>query len=369
MKKQISKGRVAIIILILLIAAAVVIMSIAAYGKYKMSLIPQMTSEEILEYTLKDNETGIITVGIIKDGNTSYSVYGKDGKKLDNALHTYEIGSLTKTVTASLVNKAVLEGKIDIDGSVDKYIELPEKEHYPTIRELLTHTSGYKPYYLEGAMIKYHFSNNNDFYGVGDSDIIKRLEKENIAQKEYSYNYSNFGYAVLGLVLEKVYATEYTTLVNDYLHNELNMQNTKISENDGDLGNYWEWQSGDTYIAAGGLTSDIEDMLVYAQLQLDEEDFWKNAHTPLKLFDANSESYKALGIRIDGTAYGWIYDTENGLIWHNGGTSDYNAYLGFSAEENTAVVVLSNLPPNYKIPATVLGRKIFEELSEKQSAK
>lgn len=366
MKKQISKRRLAIIILILLIAAVVVIISISAYGKYKMSLIPQMTSEEILQYTLKDSETGIITVGIIKDGSASYSVYGKDGKQLDNALHTYEIGSLTKTVTASLVNKAVLEGKIDIDGSVDKYIELPEKNHYPTIRELLTHTSGYKSYYLEGAMIKYHFSKNNDFYGVGDSDIIKRLEKENIAQKEYTYNYSNFGYAVLGLVLEKVYATEYTTLVNDYLHNELVMKNSKMSEGDGDLGNYWEWQSGDTYLAAGGLTSNIEDMLIYAQLQLDEDEMQKNAHTALMLFDANSESYKSLGIRIDGTAYGWIIDTESGLIWHNGGTSDYNAYLGFSTDEDVAVVVLSNLPPNYRIPATVLGRKIIEELTEKQ---
>lgn len=44
---------------------------------------------------------------------------------------------------------------------------------------------------------------------------------------------------------------------------------------------------------------------------------------------------------------------------------DYNAYLGFSTEDNTAVVVLSNLSPNYKIPATVLGRKILTELTGK----
>lgn len=350
---------------IILIAAAAILISLSAYGKYRMSLIPSMSSQEILDYTLKDNENGIITVGIIKDGKASYSVYGRDGKKLENELHTYEIGSLTKTVTASLINKAVIEGKIDIDGSVDKYIELPSKEHYPTIRELLTHTSGYKPYYIDGPMIKYHFSKNNDFYGVGDSDIIKRLEKENIARKDYPYDYSNFGYAVLGLVLENVYATEYTTLVNDYLHNELGMKNTKISEDDGDLGNYWEWQPGDTYLAAGGLTSDIEDMLIYAQLQLDEEEMWKNDHTVLKRFDANTESYESIGIRIDGAAYGWVCDAESGFLWHNGGTSDYNAYLAFSTDHGIAVVVLSNLSPSYRIPATVLGRKIMEEITGK----
>lgn len=353
------------IIAIILVVAVAVVISLSAYGKYRTSLIPGMTSQEILEYVLKDSEKGVITVGIIKDGEASYSVYGKDGKRLDDKLHTYEIGSLTKTITASLINMAVSEGKIDIDESVDKYIELSPKEHYPTIRELLTHTSGYKPYYIDGPMIQYHFSKNNDFYGVGDSDIIKRLEKENIVQKDHTYNYSNFGYAVLGLVLEKVYATEYTTLVNDYLHNELGMRNTKISEADGDLGNYWEWQPGDTYLAAGGLTSDIEDMLKYAQLQLDEEGAWKNAHSPLKYFDANTQSYKDLGIRIDGTAYGWICDTESGIIWHNGGTSDYNAYLGFSTVDDTAVVVLSNLSPDYRIPATVLGRKIIGELTGK----
>ncbi|MGN0688362.1 MAG: serine hydrolase domain-containing protein [Oscillospiraceae bacterium] len=353
------------IIAIILIAVAAVIISFAAYGKYRMSLIPKMSSQEILQYSLKDSDRGVITVGIIREGSSSYTVYGRDGKPLDKALHTYEIGSLTKTVTASLVNKAVMEGKIDLDGSVDEYIDLPEKERYPTIRELLTHTSGCKPYYIDGPMIKYHFSKKNDFYGVGDSDIIKRLAKENIAEKDYEYKYSNFGYAVLGLVLEKVYATEYTTLVNNYLHNELGMKNTKISEADGDLGSYWEWQPGDTYLSAGGLTSNIEDMLTYAALQLEEDEIRKNSHTPLKLFDANSEAYKALGIRIDGTAYGWICDTESKILWHNGGTSDYNAYLGFSAADDTAVVVLSNLSPSYRIPATVLGRKIMQELTGK----
>lgn len=365
MKKRINKRKLIILIIIVLAVVAAAIIGIIAFIKYQMSLIPKMSSEEILQYSLKDNENGVITIGIIKNGEATYSVYGKNGEKLENALHTYEIGSLTKTVTASLVNKAALEGKIDIDSPVDKYIELPKKEHYPTIRDLLTHTSGYSQYYLDGPMINSHFTKKNDFYGVGDSDIQKRLEKENIADKEYSYNYSNFGYAVLGLVLEKIYATEYTTLVNDYLHNELGMKKTKISEGDGDLGNYWEWQPGDTYLSAGGLTSDIEDMLTYAELQLNEEGAWENAHKPLKLFDANSDSYKELGIRIDGVAYGWVWDSENSILWHNGGTSDYNAYLAFSKADNTAVVILSNLPPNYRIPATVLGRKILTEITEK----
>ena len=118
--KKISKRKLILIIAIILVVAVAVVISLSAYGKYRMSLIPGMTSQEILEYVLKDSEKGVITVGIIKDGEASYSVYGKDGERLDDKLHTYEIGSLTKTITASLINKAVSEGKIDIDGSVDK---------------------------------------------------------------------------------------------------------------------------------------------------------------------------------------------------------------------------------------------------------
>ena len=57
-----------------------------------------------------------------------------------------------------------------------------------------------------------------------------------------------------------------------------------------------------------------------------------------------------------------IIDKENGILWHNGGTGNYNCYLGFQPETGTAVVVLSNLPPSYRIPATVLGIKALHEL-------
>ena len=43
-------------------------------------------------------------------------------------------------------------------------------------------------------------------------------------------------------------------------------------------------------------------------------------------------------------------------------TGNYNSYLGFNPETGTAVVVLSNLAPNYRVPATVLGVKLLLEL-------
>lgn len=138
------------------IRIAVAIGGLMLYAKIQISKIPALSFREALVYTTHDNPDAVITVGIIKDGAASYTVYGSGGEELLNELHTYEIGSLTKTFTAALIQKAVLDGKISIDDTLDRYLELPAGNNYPTIRELLTHTSGYRGYYLEKPMIQNH---------------------------------------------------------------------------------------------------------------------------------------------------------------------------------------------------------------------
>ena len=71
-----------------------------------------------------------------------------------------------------------------------------------------------------------------------------------------------------------------------------------------------------------------------------------------------------MNIRADAMGLSWVIDEKNNCIWHNGATGNYNSYLGFCPETQTAVVVLSNLPPDYRIPATVAGTKLLEELQE-----
>ena len=76
--------------------------------------------------------------------------------------------------------------------------------------------------------------------------------------------------------------------------------------------------------------------------------------------------YKTMGIHMDEIEMSWIIDSKNNIIWHNGGTGNYNSYLGFNPETGTAVVVLSNLAPNYRVPATVLGVKLLLELDNEK---
>lgn len=226
---------------------------------------------------------------------------------------------------------------------------------------MLGNKAGYKGYYFENPMVANFFAGRNDYYGITKQMVLDKASKKT-AKENSGYVYSNFGYAVLGLVLEAVYGEDYATLANDFAQNALSLSNTKICDKSGDLGNYWDWNLDDTYLAAGALTSNIEDMLAYAQLQLESPDF-ANCHTSIKAINASSRQNAIMDINMDEIGMAWIIDSKNGFIWHNGGTDDYNCYLGFDKQSDTAVVVLSNLAPSYKIPATVLGIKLLSELT------
>lgn len=342
-------------------AAAAVVGGMTLYLSAQLDKVPAMTALETLAYTTKGRADAVITAGTIKDGVCSYTVYGEDAQVLPHERHVYEIGSLTKTFTAALVCRGFEDGALSPEGELSQYLDLPPKPHYPALSELLTHTSGYRAYYFAPPMTGNFFAGRNDFCGIGDSMVLDTLAKTDIPAGEHGFEYSNFGYAALGLVLEKTSGTEFTRLMNDFTQ-ELGLENTHISDGSGDLGRLWDWTAGDTYMSAGALVSDIEDMLKYAQLQLDGEGVFARCHESMAMVNASDAKNRKLDINLDEVGAAWIIDRENGFIWHNGGTGDYNCWLGICPETQTAAVVLSNLPPSYRLPATVTGVKLLNEI-------
>lgn len=347
----------------IILCGAFALGGLAVYWKHQMNRIPGLSFEECLRYATKDNADALIAVGYTKDGEDACTVFGENGRELESeGAHIYEIGSVTKTFTAALIHKAILDGKLGLDDKINAFLDLPDGNEYPTVKELLTHTSGYKRHYLERPMISNVFKGRNNFFGVTKEMVRKKAGSLNMNEKAYGFRYSNYGYAVLGLVLEAVYQQDYTALVNDYCRNELGLANTKISDRSGCPGNYWDWNADDAYLPAGGITSNISDMLSYAKMQLDGGAPFSGCHKSLKTINASGGNYKTLGINMDEIGMAWIIDDENNIIWHNGGTGNYNSYIGFNVKTKTAVVVLSNLPPYHRIPATVLGIKLLQEL-------
>lgn len=77
MKKRILK-----IVIIVGLLVCVAVFGFAMYGRHQMEKIPGLSFRDALEYTTGDNPDAVITVGIIKDGQVSYRVYGENGQEL-----------------------------------------------------------------------------------------------------------------------------------------------------------------------------------------------------------------------------------------------------------------------------------------------
>lgn len=360
--KPFFKHKFVRILVALIIIGSLILGGFILYGKYRIGQIPALSFQETLNYTAKNNADIVITIGIVKNGERSYTVYGENGRELPRQAHRYEIGSITKTFTAALIDRAVDDGLVDLDAGIDTYLSLPEGNHYPTVNQLLTHTAGYDGWYFARPMIANFFKGRNSFYGVTKPMVLERVGALDMDKDEYAFRYSNFGYAVLGLVLEVVYNMDYTALVNDFARQDLGLTHTNITDGNGDLGNDADWEPDDAYLSAGALVSDIDDMLSYAEMQLSDDTRFAACHEERATIAEHRADYRAMDINMDAVGMAWIMDRKNNIIWHNGATPHYNGYLGFDPATQTAVVVLANVDGNYRIPATVMGVKLMNAL-------
>ena len=356
MKKRKLKIFTIIVIIIIFLYFIYNLISGIIY-KNKMKEISQYTSNQMIDYTLNNNENAIISVAIYNENGITYNVYGADY----NLNYDYEIGSITKTFTAMLVSKAIEEERINLDDSISNYLEL-ENRYYPTIKRIITHTSGLKPYYLSLKKIQNYFAGGNDFYNISKEQLLKELNKTRLEERDYNFNYSNFGVSALGLVLEKVYDKNYNELLEEYLQ-QLDMNNTTIATGTGNLSGYWKWNENDGYIPSGAIISNIEDMSKYLEtLITSDENYVINVAEPLTDINVENEIYNMLDVNIDSVGMTWMIDNKNNIIWHNGSTTNFNSYIGFNRKKKIGVVVLSNISPQKDINMTLIGNKIMHEL-------
>jgi CubicO group peptidase (beta-lactamase class C family) len=326
--------------------------------------IASLSFLEMVQSTTKDNSQARITVGIIKNGTMEYAVYGENASVLPQAEYLYEIGSVTKTFTCSLLCKAIADDRVAIDDSIGDYIAPQKNRYYPTFKRLVTHTSGYKEYYFDlRDAANGKKGNGNSYYGINTGRLNAQIGNHLLVDRSYPYLYSNFGISVVGSALAAIYESDFTPLMSSFIASDLGLEHTKISDGTGDLGGYWKWNSDDAYIPAGGIVSTISDMMEYVNLHMTESiPYLALGHAAIAEINAATAQYKELGIRMDSIGIGWVLDTRNDIVWHNGGTTNFNSYVGFNKTKQVGVVVLSNLPPNSGIPAVVMGVKLMSEL-------
>lgn len=299
------------------------------------------------------SKTMSLSIGIIKNGVIYTYQYGETDKKTlrlpDNST-LYEIGSISKTFTGTLLAQAILDKKINLDDDIrlhlpEAYPNLAFKGQPIRIRDLANHTSGLPRLPLDLSFQKgYTLLNPYKFYT--SDKVLKYLH--NIKMDTVSgikSVYSNYGTGLLGVILEQKYGMSYEDLVKKYITQPLGMTRTKIiitpqdstifakpHSADGNESSYWDITG---LAGAGAIRSNMTDMLEYVKANMDKSlPILDMAQKPT--FRINTNAQIGLFWQLSTTKKGDLF------VWHNGATGGFSSFCGFIKERNIGVVLLSN---------------------------
>jgi serine-type D-Ala-D-Ala carboxypeptidase/endopeptidase len=288
-----------------------------------------------------------IVFGVVDGDKSEVIAFGKldDGKAPDGDT-VYEIGSITKTFTATLLAREVLAGKVKLDTPVAQLLEgfkIPShggKEI--TLGSLATQHSGLPrmPGNMQSADPANPFA---DYDAAKLKAFLAELELPR--DPDASYEYSNLGFGLLGYALAQSEHVSYAVLVGDGILKPLGMTMTGLAFTDAmrahlapghnDNGKQVKNWDIDALAGAGAIRSTANDMLRYLKANMGRDP------SPLAeaMRFAQEPRRDAFGNMRIGLA--WM-TTARGIVWHNGGTGGYHSFLGFDADRQRGVIVLCN---------------------------
>ena len=305
-----------------------------------------------LEQRFKGDRTGAcIAAGVIDDGTIATAYYCADpNSQRPYDEHTaFEIGSVTKTMTAALLAEFIARGEVSLGDPIAKL--LPPGTPVPsfngreiTIADIVTHTSG-----LPAVPATYRPPDiNNPYAGASERDLLDALAATRLTREPGSkWEYSNFAVILLSYALAKRSGNDYETLLRERLLLPLGMNETYVARRpsqvhlaQGHLPNGTPavpWDFHPDMAGVGGVRATLPDMLRYLEGQLGTR---ASAVTP-----ALEQTQKQVA-SVDGHRMGmnWNLSTRNGhtRISHEGGTGGYSSFAGFDRTAKRAVVLLSD---------------------------
>ena len=291
----------------------------------------------------------------------------------------FQIGSVSKVWTATVVMQLVDEGKLELEAPVIEVLpELrladPDVTKQVTVRHLLTHTSG-----IDGDV----FTD----VGRGDDCLERYVELLADAAQNHplgaTWSYCNAGFSLLGRLIEKVTGQTWDTAMRERLFTPLGLTHTvtlpeeallfgaavgHVTEGGAEPQRAPVWGLPRALGPAGLITATVADVLGFARLHL------TGGHAPdgTRLLSPDSAAAMAahqadvpdkysLG---DSWGLGWIrYGwSDHRLIGHDGNTIGQAAFLRLLPEQNLAVALLTN-GGNTRDLYQELYREIFAEVA------
>jgi serine-type D-Ala-D-Ala carboxypeptidase/endopeptidase len=302
-----------------------------------------------LERRLKGDRTGAcIAAALIENGTTATAhVCASDASARPFDAHTaFEIGSISKTMTTTLLAEFIERGEIALDDPLEKL--LPPGTTVPsfngsqiTVGHVVTHTSGLPSYpWRGGGADPYAKLSERDLLDTLSAFVLKRAPG---SQQEYS----NFAFMVLSYALAKRSGKDFETLLRERLLLPLGMNDTYVSsrpphvrvapghQSNGRGNGPWNFHSD--MAGVGGVRATLPDMVRYLEGQLGTRE------SPIAPAITRTHEQAAIaGNRMMGMGWFVLKTRDQTILWHAGGTGGYSSIAAFDRAAKRAVILLSD---------------------------
>jgi CubicO group peptidase (beta-lactamase class C family) len=263
----------------------------------------------------------------------------------------FEIGSIAKGLTGMLLAQAIERGEISLDAPIASLLSETSASPLGSVsgRELCTHNSGLPPLpRTPGTLLRLlaaGWFGTDPYRGSTPSRVIAAARRQRLVHRG-RYRYSNLGAAVLGHGLARAAGCDYPTLLHRRVLLPLGMAasgtDTGHRADRGWTGagrRAWSWRSGGYGPAGGGIVSTAADMARLAAALLNGTAPGQGAITPIGAAEPGTPN-RSMGMF-------WVIDRQPrsgpAMIWHNGQTGGYSAFLALYPEVRRAVAVLANV--------------------------
>lgn len=305
---------------------------------------------------LKDSKANSVSIAVVKDGKSYIRHFGEIDKGKGNKANDatlFEIASVTKVFTGTLMANAVLEGKINLNDDIRKYLNEPfsNLEYNGSlirIKDLLTHRTGILTPFPDTKEIRQKYSpdsflvhKNRLDKSYTKSDFFNALRKVKVdTLPGTTFKYGALGPELCANILENVYKNNFEDQLHQVIFDKLKMNSTRIKLNKNDIvangynesGLLMTPLSSNLWGASKMLKSTISDLTKFIKFELD-----RNNKIVL-------ESHQKIASNPD-MGYFWEIqtDTEGNTVYaKDGGSNGTQNILKIFPKSNFGFVILMN---------------------------
>lgn len=277
----------------------------------------------------------------------------------------FEIGSITKVFTATLLADLSVSGEVALDEPLQALlpgVRVPSRKGEITLAHLATHSAGL-PRLPPGFKRRALRQRANPYAWLREEDVLAALERTRLrARPGTRVRYSNYGYGLLGLALARRTGMPYLELLERRVLDPLGLHETGVDVSAARLVDghsrrgkpVSHWDAG-AFEGAGALRSSAADLLRFARACLDPP-----AAAPGPALALTLEPRRRLN-RFAELGLGWFLRRwQDGwtLAWHNGGTGGFRSVLGVTRGRGVGVVALANSARSPDRIAVRLARRL-----------